>query len=220
MCSLSVCQGIFMNKLPKHKCRLGSSKYQSGMTLLEVAVAVAIMAIIYVLSNQAISVASDAYQTSEKHGQRLESIDRAWFLIKEDLKYVLNEQVVKPQQEPLPPLSLEFQRDQLINVLRANNPNPTGLMRTDIMRIAYRLDEDVLVRMSWNDPAETDEEYMREQKILDGIEELRFEVLPPTARSIDNWTDRWKELEQLPLAVRVTMNLKDRGEMIRIFALN
>ena len=198
-----------------------SSFKQQGLTLIEVSVAIAIMAIVYVLSQQAISIASASYEVSEKHSERIESIDQAWFLIKQDLRNILSYKMSRQYQDTIPPLVFEFGQETWLSLLRGSNPNPLSLLRTELQRVAYKLDEDVIVRYTWNDPAETDFEEAYEQKILSGVEKIEVRGLPPKAQSLkDRWVSEWKEPESLPLALEVTITLEDRGEMKRLFMLS
>ena len=65
---------------------MNSYRSQQGLTLIEVAVAVAIMAVIFVLSQQTVSVSTDSFDTSERNAKRIEQIDRVWYFLKQDLK--------------------------------------------------------------------------------------------------------------------------------------
>ena len=198
-----------------------SIKSQKGLTLIEVAVAIAIMAIIFVLSQQAISVASASFEISEKHNKRLEQIDRAWFYIRQDLQYILAHPMRQKYGDQIPPFRVEFGQESWMTLLRSNNPNPLSLLRTEKLRVAYKYEDEVISRHTWPDPADVDWDEATEQKILSGVERLEVRVLPPTAKSLkDRWPDKWIEPEGVPLAVEITLELKDRGEMKRVFTLN
>ncbi len=199
---------------------MNSQKRQKGLTLVEVAVAVAIMAVIYVLSNQAISVATGAFEVSERAGKRIEKIDRAWFFIKQDLRNFLAHSVRQPFGGDVPPLVIEFGQPVWLALLRSGNPNPLSLPRTEMQRVAYKFEDEIITRYTWQDPSQVDFELAREQRILDGVENIEIKVLPPTAKSIDGpWVDKWTDLVSVPLAVEVVMTLQDRGEMRRVFTL-
>ena len=195
---------------------------QKGLTLVEVAVAVAIMAVIYTLSNQAISVATSAFEVSERAGKRIEKIDRAWFFIKQDLRHYLAYSVSPPFGQNISSFVIEFGQPIWLSLLRSDNPNPLLLPRTELQRVAYKFEEGLITRYTWNDPTQIDFDLANEQRLLDGVENVEIRVLPPTAKSTnDRWADKWVQQDDapVPFAAEVVLTLTDRGEMRRVFTL-
>ena len=97
--------------------------------------------------------------------------------------------------------------------------------RSDLQRVAYRLVDGTLQRLTWpvldlgpqTTPAET--------PLLNDVEEFRVQFcLPPVcADLLDVWPPQGTNApppELLPRGVKITMTLKGRGEFIRLFLVN
>ena len=200
-----------------YKSRL---RAQRGLTLLEVLVATAILAMVFVLSQQTFDAASKAFERTSDQTQRLEQIDKAWFLLKQDLTHLLGHSVKRSFDSDIPPLVIEFGQEVWLALLRGNYENVLGLQRSELQRVAYKLEDNEIVRYSWYDPAGTDFDLAKKQKLLGGVERVEIAVLSAQARNLDGpWEDTWLQLSSLPLAVEITLETQDRGEMKRRFVL-
>ncbi len=91
--------------------------------------------------------------------------------------------------------------------------------RSDLQRVAYRLDEGTLKRLTWpvldlgpqTEPLET--------PLLGEVEEFRVRFYAPSGAWLDVWpTDGINET--LPRGVEVKITLKRRGEFTRLFMVN
>ncbi len=200
---------------------------QRGITLLELMIAAAMLAMIMVIAERAITAARGSAEVVERQAQRLRDIDRVWVLIENDLRNSVAQGKVIPFGEAIPAMRIGSTDDYIMMFIRSGQANPLLLPRTEVLRVAYRLDDTVLWRDSWIDPYNTDPELAREQQLLDGVEEFRVLALPgaPQGRSVEEgpWLDSWPQnesaLASLPLAVEVVMVLEGRGEIRRIVSL-
>ena len=204
--------------------RVVQMRGQQGLTLIEVAVAVAIMAIVATLSYQSLNVATSAGENSEAHIRRLEKIDRTWLLLETDLRNALGFEKKQLFEGSLPAMSVAFGEDYTLSFLRGGNANPLNFVRSEAMRVGYRLEEDTLWRHSWVDPANMEFDQARRQKLVDDVENITVRALSKQASSVAEgpWLESWPPNggnADLPLAVEVTLTLKDRGEIKRLFAM-
>jgi len=91
--------------------------------------------------------------------------------------------------------------------------------RSDLQRVAYRLDEGTLKRLTWpvldlgpqTTPAET--------PLLSDVEEFRVRFFAPAGAWLDVWPTQGIS-DVLPRGVEVKMTLKGRGEYTRLFLVN
>lgn len=208
-----------------------SPRVQAGLTLLEVIVAVSIMAVIAVVSYQSLDVVTESSSASQERLERLKRIDRTWIVIENDLRNILTVARTPSFGEPIRPFTVDANaQDYWLTLLRGGVANPLGLPRTEIKRVAYRLEDKILSRFSWEDTYDLEEENALTQKLLDGIEEIAIRVLLPTARNISSgpWDDSWPasgqgglsaDVTQLPLALEVTMTLDEVDNLRRFIPL-
>ena len=200
-----------------------------GFTLVEVMVALLIMAMIAVTSAGAFNSAASGSRASREAIERLAEIDRAFVLLENDLRNALP--VIRNSEngrgEPLLPLYINISEDYWLTVLRAGVENPLFQRRTEEVRVGYRYIDEELWRDTWYNPSSSDEELARKRRILKGVDFLSVEVLPPNANSITNpWSLTWPPSSQpaqfptqLPRAVRVKIQLTDMGEIVRTFSI-
>ena len=200
-----------------------SLRKQLGLTLLEVMVAVSILAVIAVLSYQALDVATDSSEISQEKLAELRRLDRIWILMENDLRNALAYDKKPTYGDDLPAMQVGGQEYWLM-FLRGGHHNPLNLPRSELLRVAYNIDDEVLWRYSWIDPHTMDEDFAQKQKMIDGVEGVETRVLTPDAKSFSAgpWSDTWPPngvKNQLPRAIEIKLTLKQAGELTRLMSL-
>ena len=200
-----------------------SLRKQLGLTLLEVMVAVSILAVIAVLSYQALDVATDSSEISQEKLAELRRLDRIWILMENDLRNALAYDKKPTYGDDLPAMQVGGQEYWLM-FLRGGHDNPLNLPRSELLRVAYKIDDEVLWRYSWIDPHTMDEDFAQKQKMIDGVEGVETRVLTPDAKSFSAgpWSDTWPPngvKNQLPRAIEIKLTLKQGGELTRLMSL-
>lgn len=186
---------------------------QLGFTLIESLVALSLIAIISVMSYQAVEVVMDADQRSRANMSDEKQLHRAWQIIYRDLMHMRQ----RSYRDGLGGEEYPYITDKSqfgIRLSRGGGPmvrsNPSG-----IRRIQYSLNSDQqLVRQSWGiseSPRFSDGVTL---PLLDNVSEVLFEHF-----DLDNkiFTPNWPPLrsktpDKLPILIRVTISL-DTGAM-------
>lgn len=186
--------------------------------------ALAIMAIIAALSAQAFQTAATGAAATREAMDRLAQIDRTFVLIENDLRNALPKVVQVDMGQPLPPMFVAMNDDYWLSVLRGGFDNSLFQPRTEEVRIGYRYIDDTIWRDTWYNPAHNEETEARKRRLMDGVRTMNLRVLPPTATSIaaGPWLDSWPQnpaAEDLPLALEITLELDDLGEVTRLFTI-
>lgn len=207
-------------------------KRQGGLTLLEVMVAVSILAVISVMSYQALSVVSDSSERSQEKLNELKRLDRAWILLENDLRNALayDKISVNGTGESIPAMQVgQSSNEYWLIFLRGGHENPLAQTRTELMRVGYRLLDEVIWRYSWSDPYIVDEELAQKQKLIEDVEDVEVRLLTPDATSYRQgpWTDAWPPSQgpgqnnptRLPLAIEIKLTIKSTGEITRLISL-
>jgi general secretion pathway protein J len=118
-------------------------------------------------------------------------------------------------------MQLDHSDDNRLEWSRAGYSNPAHLIRSHIQRVAYKLDKQKLLRLSWPvlDRAQDTKEMQTE--VLSEIESLEWRFLDDK----NEWTTSWPESDEkasqfpLPKAVEVNLELKDWGKIKRLILL-
>ena len=193
---------------------------QSGFSLIEALVALSIMAIISVMSYQAVDVVLNADQRSRADMSDEKQLHRAWQIIYRDLMHMRKRSYrdgLGGEEHPYITDKSQFG----VRFSRGGGPmvrsNPSG-----IRRIQYSLNEEQqLVRQSWGiseSPRYSDGVTL---PLLDDVSEVLFEHFDPDNKI---FTPNWPPLkakglakEKLPILIRVTISLNTGAVTSRTF---
>jgi len=207
-----------------------SPKKASGFTLIELLVAAAMLAFILIAAERAITTSQKTGEISERRAQQLRDLDRVWIVLENDLRNAVS---APPKVlgfagsgQALSAMQIDTTDSYRLSFLRAGQANPLGLGRTEVLRVAYRVEDEILWRDSWVDPYNPDPQLARPQQLIDNIESFDILALPkaPAGRSVSAgpWLDAWPQTgtqDYLPLALELTLRFKDERELKRLITL-
>lgn len=186
--------------------------------------ALVIMAMIALLSAQAFNTASTGSAATREAMDRIAQIDRTFVLIETDLRNAIPKVLNNSFNQPIPPLYVSDSDDYWMTVMRGGLENPLFLPRSEEVRVGYRYIEETIWRDTWYNPRDTEQDDARQQKILTGVTTMTVRVLSGGATSIaaGPWLQQWpsnQNDQSLPLAIEVTLELEDMGEVMRLFSI-
>ncbi len=195
---------------------------KKGFTLIEVLVALAIFGMLSVLAYEAIGQSLSNAESLNARMDRLRSIQQTMRLLGRDLLQAAPRPVRDPLSgEHVAAIRTEPGTEFALEVTRGGWPNPAGFPRGTLQRASYRIEDGELVRIHWNvlDPTLNNEPLAI--ALLDGVDSIVFNYLPPGG----DWTDRWPPqgaaggtaLRLRPQVVEVVLTLVDEGEIRRFF---
>jgi general secretion pathway protein J len=193
---------------------------QQGFTLLEIMVAVVILAIMGLMSYRAVRDARVQADMAAVHMDRLREVQRAMQLLVSDFRTL----APRPVRELVgdgyrAALLRDPNSTSLFELTHAGWPNGAGMPRGTLQRVSYRLEGRKLVRENWTvtDPTLADEPQKRE--LLDGVERVAIRYLGQGRE----WDTQWPPLgtgdrawRARPLAVEITIVLDGWGELRRL----
>jgi general secretion pathway protein J len=157
--------------------------------------------------------------------KRLSSIDRTWSLIEADLRNAIPRAIAPPMGEPIPALIANRSSDYWLRVFRGGVVNPLHAPRSELIRVGYRLTDNVLWRDTWVNIASMDERDALKQKLMIDVKDIVIRVLSNSASSLaaGPWVQDWPSSgvtpNLLPYGLEVTIQTEDYGEMKRVFAI-
>jgi len=193
------------------------NRRQSGFTLLELLVAIAVFAIIGVLATGGLNAVLDQSAIASDGLERLNRIQRSVRLISDDL-YQLHPRTVRDElgRATEAPVIANDQNDFLIRFSRAGWRNPAGLPRSSIQRVQYRLEEGELIREYWPVLDRTLGLEPESTVILDDVAEVDFEFLDYDNVWQQQWPSQDTEQSQWPKAVRIKIEIEGLGTLQRL----
>ncbi|MGQ0384463.1 MAG: type II secretion system minor pseudopilin GspJ [Gammaproteobacteria bacterium] len=198
-----------------------SGRRQSGFTLLEILVAVTILAVMGLMSYRAVRDARLQSEIAASHMDRLREVQRAVHHMVSDLRTL----APRPVRESIGDgYRATLLRDPngiaLFELSRAGWPNGAGTPRGTVQRVLYRIEERKLVREHWNVTDATLATPPVRRELLGGVERIEVRYLNDGRE----WDTQWlplggtgdRAIRARPLAVEVTIVLEDYGELKRL----
>ncbi len=190
-----------------------------GFTLIELMVSLGIFAVVSVIAYSGLMLLIDNRILVERNADRLDQIQRAISMLDRDLQQAAPRGI----RDPFGERRAALLSDDLaaLEWTRAGRPNPMGATRSELQRLGYRVEDGNLVRMQWRVLDQSQEPPLREEAILQRVEELRLRFLGENGE----WTEVWPpagippEFAPLPRALEVILVLEDLGEIRRLVEL-
>ena len=208
---------------------------ESGFTLVEVLIAMAITAFVSVLSYQTLSTVLAGIESARTESERLHEINRTFTVLSRDVRQMTNRPVRDEFGQMASAVSGgELARDPL-RLTRSGWHNSTGAPRSTLQRVAYRQEEDKLLRLSYPVLDRTTAIEPTETVLIDGVEVFELRFLPSVnALEVDRnqvidrrfWQENWvadvgftDKIIDPPAAIEVRVILSDWGELERLYVM-
>ena len=192
-----------------------------GFTLLEVLIAVAIFVIVGALAmggyNELVKQ-SDIVEASNKRSRQVQSAIQR---LVQDFATLEPRPVREPLGESFrPALRADARSEELAELTHSGWANPAGMPRSTLQRVIYRVEDKKLVREYWYVLDRTMSGEPASAVVLNDVERATFRFLDNNRR----WHEQWPPigysapdvLRVRPIAVEITLELEDWGEIKRL----
>lgn len=209
------------------KVTLPSSK-QQGFTLLELLIASIIFAIMAIMAYGGLDNVLDNSKASKQALKRLQQVQQGISVLNRDFSQIIKRPIRDEYGNTQPYLSSGINIDNLIEFTRGGRSNPANLIRSSLVRVAYRFDDESLVRLQWTQLDRPQAAEPKQTILLEEIENVTLRFLDQKAE----WQGQWPPLNAgatetagnisaaNPLAIEIVLQLKDWGEIRRLYAMN
>jgi len=196
-------------------------KHQQGFTLLELLIASIIFAIMALMAYGGLDNVIRNSQSSKQALMRLQQIQHTVSVLNRDLTQIVKRDIRDEYGNRLTYLSTADNIDNLIEFTRGGRVNPANLIRSSLLRIAYRFEEEKLIRLQWPHVDRAPGVESKQTVLLDEVEDVRLRFLNQNAE----WQDQWPPLGASAspptlLAIEITVQMKDWGDIRRLYAMN
>lgn len=193
-----------------------------GFTLVELLVALFITAIIFVMGYGAINQALNERSALQVSQDRLTALQKTMGLLTLDFTQL----TPRPVREPVgdgwqPALRAEGGASQLVTFTRSGWANPAGIQRPALQRVTYVLEDRKLRREHSTVLDATLSSRLVQRELLDQVETVKFRYMDGARQWRTEWPpvqpgDPETTLRMRPIAVEVTLELEDWGEVTRL----
>jgi general secretion pathway protein J len=201
---------------------------QRGFTLIELAVAVFITAIMFAIGYGAVNQAVKNREAIEQQQERLLAVQTTMRTIAQDVNQLALRAIRDPSGNGLLPVLVASGSNQqrLLELTRNGWANPAGVQRPALQRVVYLFEENTLRREYWPvlDPLLSTEPIRKD--LCTGVKSVTFRYMDVSRQ----WRDTWPPATAVattpgntninerhrPVAVEVTLELNDWGKVVRV----
>ena len=191
----------------------------SGFTLIEVVVALGVFAIVGTMAFSGLNAILKWQSNIEARSNQIKAIQLTLKYLERDINRAISRSVRDQYGDTQPAFSSDGEK--IMSFTYSGWRNPAGLLRSNLQRVAYELNEQELKRYSWNRLDGAINEDARDVILLDEVEDFKLEFL----NQASSWVERWPPLNSdptavaLPRAVSVSFNVEPLGEITRILTV-
>lgn len=201
-----------------------------GFTLIEVLVALMITALLGVMAYAGISGAIAQKTASQKAAERLNEVTFFFALLSKDLMQVAARSVRDEYEEREAALVGGEGWPYIISFTRGGWSNPLMRQRSELQRISYQLEDGSIERAIWADLDRSSGSVPLSDTVLSEVDDVQIRFLQVGDGARDDglggqWVTQWgvlvppDQLELMPRAIEMTVQLRDWGEVTRLFEI-
>jgi general secretion pathway protein J len=199
---------------PSHRC--------AGFTLLEVLVAVAIFVIVGALAMGGYNELAKQSDIVETNAKRTRAVQRTVQRIVQDFAMLEPRPVREAIGDTYEPAlrADDSSPPRLVELTHAGWPNPAGVSRSTLQRVAWSLENNKLRRDYWLVLDRTLTEEPVSTVMLDRVRSVALRFMDGN----QTWHEQWPPLgysasdarRVRPVAVEITLELEDWGKIVRL----
>ena len=202
------------------RIKTGRANSQQGFTLLELLIASIIFAIMALMAYGGLDNVIRNSQSSKQALKRLQEIQQTVSVLNRDLTQIIRRDIRDEYGNRQDYLTTENNIDNLVEFTRGGRVNPANLLRSSLLRVAYRFEEEKLIRLQWPQLDRAPGMEAKQTVLLEEIEEVKLRFLDQRAE----WQEQWPPLNAgvIPaelLAIEIRLQLKDWGEIRRLYSM-
>ncbi len=191
----------------------------SGFTLIELLVAMAIFAVVAVMGYGGLDIVMQARKQGDEHAAKLAALQTSFAILERDIEQAANRSIRDNFGDPQP--SMEGSDDTL-EFSRNGRRNPGNFSRSHLQRIAYRIEDEQLMRASWAVLDRAQDSEAASGPLFEGVEQIEFSYLDARMEWQSVWPPRNLSQQNapaptLPKAIELTIETEEWGEIKRLF---
>ncbi len=192
-------------------------RQEKGFTLLEMLVALTVFALVSAMVYGGQVAVLKLKAGTEAKAEQLKRLQRTMVLLQRDI----GQHVLRPVRDEfgsvVEPMRSSDMGEYLLEFTRDGWQNPLAQPRSTLQRVAYGLEDEKLVRYSWQslDRVQGSEPY--KQELLPRVRSFEMRFLDQGKEWQGQWPAAGAQSSTMPLVVEVTIELEQGGSFRRVF---
>lgn len=166
-------------------------------------------------------------ESSKQAMDRLQKVQQCIAVLNRDFSQIVQRSIRDEFGVTQPYLTAGNNIDNLVEFTRGGRVNPASLLRSSMLRVAYRYDDTTLTRIQWQQLDRAQGAEPKKTDIIDNLESVTLRFLDDKGE----WQDQWPPLNAAtinlpglntnrPVALEIVLQLSDWGEIRRLYAFN
>ena len=192
----------------------------AGFTLIEMLVALGVFAVIGLLSAQVVTQLVDVNERTRARADRLVEVQRAVEFIRRDIQQLAHRHVRDELGDPV--ATLDVNQAALMRFTRRGWSNPLERQRSELQRVAYILEGELLYRVFWPVLDRGTDTEPVSQLLLAGVETMEVSAIDVGGRRHTYWPlagESADDPERELAAFEVRLAVPPYGEIDRLWAV-
>ncbi|MGD8591152.1 MAG: type II secretion system minor pseudopilin GspJ [Chromatiales bacterium] len=194
----------------------------SGFTLLELLIAITIFSIISAITYSGLKTVLDTEQQTDAYLARLARLQLCLTLIERDIEQAVPRYIRDEFGDSQEPMIGGDTSEPLLVFTRGGYPNPMQLLRSNLQRVGYQLEDGVLYRISWQMLDRPPESTPTKTRLLDAITSVKFVYFDQQMKPDNQWPPSQQPETSdppnlLPKAIEMTLELEKFGKIRRLY---
>ena len=187
-----------------------------GFTLLEIIIALFIFSIVSFIVVSALHNVLTTQSSAEKKADRLAQLQVALLFLSRDLEQTIHRPITNTSGNPEGFIG----KDDMITFTHMGLDNPMNrLQRSTLQRTRYQRVNGNLQRLTWQVLDQTSESKPDTRNLLHDVSALHFDFLDNKNHFQKVWPPTDQPNAILPLAVRVTLTIKQWGSISQLYII-
>lgn len=194
---------------------------KQGFTLLELLVALSIFSVLSVMAYAGLQTVITTKNSTQQAADRIAEIQLVMMRISNDLRQTVSRKIRDEYGDFLYAMQSGTNGDETVAWTRAGYRNPAHLNRSHIQRVAYKVKDQKLIRITWPVLDRAQDTEAVESEVLSNIESIKWRFLNNENEWLSAWPEEGDKAEQFPLpqAAELTLQLQDWGKIRRLILL-
>lgn len=196
-------------------------KKESGFTLIEILIALAVFAILASITSSTLYYAFNTRTRVNEQSERLSALQLAISILQQDISQTA-ERAIRGNDMRLFPIFIG--RPDYVEFTRDGDVNPGSIeKRSTLKRIALVCQNDSLLRRTWDTLDPFDRNTHADKVLISHLSDCHFGYLNQSLQVFPEWradaVNQDQNKESLPKAIQVNLNVKKLGELNLLFTI-